>query len=253
MKNTTTLSALVLYATAACGIAEEVNSNRAITTTYNETGGNTGGNGGSITTGGLGGEAGNGGNNYGGFAGQGGNNNHGGFGGAVGNGGAGGDCEDLTGKFTTYSQGGWNNHANILPSTLFVNGVLIGKNNSDYAVFTSVNAVTNFLPAMGTPGALLGQYTNPLTTPAGVLAGQTLALKLNIAISNEAYGYKLDDLIVTEGVCKDKTVSEIQNVADQLLSGMTASLSYSDLNKCVEKINLNFKEGTVNNNYLTLP
>ncbi len=252
MRNTTKLSALILCA-AACGTAEEVNLNNAITTNYNETSGNTGGNGGSITTGGMGGEAGNGGNNHGGFTGYGGNNNYGGFGGAAATGGAGGDCEDLTSKFTTYSQGGWNNHVNILPQTLFVTGVLIGKDSSDYALFTSVNAVTDFLPAMGTPGALQGQYTNPLTTPAGVLAGQTLALKLNLAISNEVCGYRLDDLIVTEGVCKDKTVCDIKKLADQLLSGMIASLSYSDLNKCVEKINLNFKEGTADNNYLTLP
>ncbi len=247
MKNKKILSTLILYAATACGTTEEVTptNHNASNTSSGLENSTTGGNdaGGSYDNGG----------GMGGFTGYGGNDNQGGFGGATGTGGAGGDCEDLTGRFTTYSQGGWNNHANILPQTLFVNGVLIGKDSSDYALFTSVNAVTDFLPAMGTPGALQGQYTNPLTTPAGVLAGQTLTLKLNVLTSSKACGYSLGDLLVAEGLCKGKNVSEVLSLADQALSGTTISLSYSELNKCAEKINLNFKEGNVDNQYLKMP
>ncbi len=178
-----------------------------------------------------------------------------GNGGEAGNGGAGGMCsEELLGKFATYSQGGWHNSATSLISAILSSGdVVIGDKNTDYAVFTTSNAVINFLPAGGTPGALQGQYTNPTTTPAGVLAGQTLTLKLNLAISNAVCGYKLHDLIITQGICKDKTVSEIQDLADQALAGTSVSLSYSDLNKCVEGINLNFNKGLVDNQYLKLP
>ena len=134
-----------------------------------------------------------------------------------------------------------------------MNGVSIGKESSDYALFTSVNAVTDFLPANGTPGALQGQYTNPTSTPAGVLAGQTLTLKLNVLTGSQACGYSLGDLLVAEGSCKGKSVSEVLNLADQALAGMTVSLSYSELNKCAEKINLNFKGGSIDNQYLKMP
>ena len=310
MRDTKTLSALVLSMAAACGTAEMVspNNNQASSGKGSVVSGTTGntssvGNGGdysSSSSGGIGGAGGNyasgngggeiGGNNQGGFAGstaansgngstggamnQGGIN-QGGFSGAAGvggsnaggsdggyggynattggNGGAGGSCGDLLGKFTTYTQGGWDNHAGSLPASLFVNGVLIGMQNADYAKFTTVKAATAFLPTMGMPAALQGKYVDPLTTSAGVLAGQTLTLQLNVLTSNQACGYTLGDLLVAEGACKGKSVNEVLDLADQALAGANVGLSYSDVNKCVEKINLNFDDGKVNNNYLTLP
>ena len=85
--------------------------------------------------------------------GNGGSYSQGGYGGAVGGatmGGYGGSdiCDDLSGKFRTYSQGGWNNQVELL-STLMGDGVLIGKADADYASFTAVDAVTAFLPAEG--------------------------------------------------------------------------------------------------------
>jgi len=168
-------------------------------------------------------------------------------------GGSGGDCGDLLGKFTTYTQGGWDNHTKTLPAALFANGVLVGDKNSDYALFTSVNAVTDFLPAMEMPNALKGQYVDPLTTPAGVLAGQTLTLKLNMLTSDQACGYTLGDLLVTEGTCKGKTVSQVLDLADLALAGANVNMSYSDVNKCVEKVNLNFDNGKVDKKYLVWP
>lgn len=231
---------------------------------YNAGGFGGTGTGGNNNQGGFGGAAGVGGSNAGGNGGGninaggqggfGGTDGAGGSAGAAGNGGAGGSCEDLLGKFTTYSQGGWHNSAaSLLPTILSSGDVVIGDENLDYARFTTPSAITNFLPAMEMSGALQGQYTNPLTTSAGVLAGQTLTLKLNLAISNEVYGYTLDDLIIAKGACKDKSVSEAMDLADQALAGTSLSLSYSDLNKCVEGINLNFKEGSIDNNYLKLP
>ena len=170
-----------------------------------------------------------------------------------GTGGSGGNCGDLLGSFTTYTQGGWDNHAKILPASIFVNGVLIGEKNADYALFTSVKAVTDFLPAMDMPNSLKGQYVDPLTTPAGVLAGQTLTLKLNMLTSNQACGYTLGDLLVAEGTCKGKTVNQVLDLADHTLAGANMNLSYSEVNKCVEKVNLNFDNGKVDKKYLSWP
>ena len=131
---------------------------------------------------------------------------------------------------------------------------MIGDGSTDYALFTTANAVTIFLPAGGTPAALQGQYINPASTPAGVLAGQTLALKLNILASpQEVCGYSLSDLVVVDGPCENKSVSDVVSLADQALAGMTVPLSYLDISKCAEGINLNFEKGSVDNQYLKIP
>ncbi|MEK6809251.1 MAG: hypothetical protein AABY40_01125 [Nanoarchaeota archaeon] len=233
------------------------------TNSLSGSGGNTGGEGGSAggsynnsggftAVGGYGGSSDEG--TAGNYNGSGGNNTGGSDGGNGGNGGVSWDCGDLLGKFTTYSQGGWHNHAaSLLPVILSSGEVVIGDKDQDYAAFTTPDAITGFLPAVDAPGALQGQYTNPTATPAGVLAGQTLTLKLNLAINSTVCGSTLDDLVITEGTCINMSVGEVKNLADLALAGTSIGLSYSDVNRCVEKINLNFKEGNADNNYLTLP
>ncbi|MEK6900315.1 MAG: hypothetical protein AABX05_04280 [Nanoarchaeota archaeon] len=228
MKNYATMALLLV--TAACGREEEVSPTNASS-------GNAGAGGMTTTTSINGGNGGMGGNNVGGEA-------AGGYGGS-------GNCDDISGKFVTYSQGGWNNQAELL-STLVGNGVLIGKADADYASFTNADAVVAFLPAGGTPNALQGQYVNPATTPAGNLAGQALSLKLNALSSNQACGYTLADLVATEGDCKDMSVSEVLELSDLALSGAAVSLSYSSLKECARKINENFDYGG-NNGYLRFP
>ena len=51
------------------------------------------------------------------------------------------------------------------------------------AVWTNADAVQAFLPAGGTSGMLTSDATNPVGTNAGVLAGQLLALRLNVEFS----------------------------------------------------------------------
>ncbi len=263
MKNYSEL--IFLLGVTACGLEPEVGQVNAssgsagtggMTTTSSVDGGNGGNDGvgganaGGEATGGFGGSAGSGGSDFGG------NNSGGSYtGGSSNQGGAGGseDCGNLLGKFVTYSQGGWHNNKTELISKVIGNGMLIGKADADYASFTNADAVVAFLPAGGTPDALQGRYTNPLTTPAGVLAGQTLALKLNAAASGEACGYMLGDLVMVDGDCEGMSVSEVLESADRALAGEEISLSYSNLNKCAEGINLNFHNGAVDNQYLKLP
>ena len=233
MKNHTTI--VLLLGAAACGLEQEVGPV--------DTSSGSAGTGGMTTTTSVSG-------------GNGGSYSQGGYGGAVGGaamGGYGGSdiCDDLSGKFRTYSQGGWNNQVELL-STLMGDGVLIGKADADYTSFTAVDAVTAFLPAGGIPGALQGQYLNPLTTPAGVLAGQTLTLKLNAAIGDEACGYTLADLVMVDGDCEGMSVSEVLESADRALSGAETALSYSALNECAKAVNQNFDYGE-NNNHLRFP
>jgi hypothetical protein len=62
-------------------------------------------------------------------------------------------------------------------------GVGGGLPNFYAAVWTSSDAVQAFLPASGTSGLLTSDALNPLSTSAGVLAGQILALRLNVEFS----------------------------------------------------------------------
>ncbi len=168
--------------------------------------------------------------------------------------------------FTTYTQGGWgavpraNNPASFLAvnfAGMYPNGVVIGGNNK--LLFSSSGAVEKYLPAGGTAATLIKTYTNPLTTEAGVFAGQVLALQLNVDFSNlgktkaglatlkVAPGYKLAGY----------TVGQVLTVANQVLGGNTGALptgcSISDLNNVADSINKNFDNGTKNLNFLVLP
>lgn len=249
---------VLLLGITACSLEQEVGPVASAGSAGADTivsGGNGGVGGDNSVGGALGGYGGHGGSTETGGSNAGGNNSGGSYaGGSSDQGGAGGaeDCEHLCGKFVTYSQGGWNNQDELL-SKVIGNGMLIGKADADYASFTNADAVVAFLPAGGTPDALQGQYVNPLTTEAGTLAGQTLALKLNATASGEVCGHMLGDMLVIKGLCENKTVYEVLDLSDRALAGEEISLSYSDLNKCAEGINLNFHNGTIDNQYLKLP
>jgi hypothetical protein len=95
-------------------------------------------------------------------------------------------------KGCSVTQGGWgapphgNNPGAFLEANFgsaFPTGVTIG--GSPFAVhFTNATAVENFLPQGGTPSSLTASATNPITTSAGVFAGQVLALRLNVSLYN---------------------------------------------------------------------
>jgi hypothetical protein len=66
---------------------------------------------------------------------------------------------------------------------VFPDGVVIGDPAGNYAKWTTAQAIEDYLPAGSTPGVLTGPLVDPVLTPAGVLAGQILTLKLNAAFS----------------------------------------------------------------------
>ena len=105
-------------------------------------------------------------------------------------------------EFCTYTMGGWGSGCpdsqkgdslSTQPgcirdhyfSQVFPNGVKIGDptgpNGAPWytAFWQTSKAVEDYLPAGKTPKVLTHDYTNPVETSAGVLAGQILALRLN--------------------------------------------------------------------------
>lgn len=150
----------------------------------------------------------------------------------------------------TYTQGGWGSGCpdpqqddpmSTQPGCIrdhyfdmvFPEGVMIGDttgSESHGAVWSSAEAVRGFLPAGGTAGPLTGDLRNPSVTPAGVLAGQILALKMNRGFScegvfeilgllpaEECYG---EFMIPAEcGTFQGLTVDEFLEIADRAVAG----------------------------------
>ncbi|MFA3783372.1 choice-of-anchor A family protein [Melioribacteraceae bacterium 4301-Me] len=163
--------------------------------------------------------------------------------------------------FTTFTQGGWGSPSNSSPgkirdmyfSTVFPNGLTVGGTKT--LKLTSATAVKNFLPQGGTPNKLTSNYVDVTSTSAGVLAGQIVALTLNVQF--DAAGYigtnstNLGDLYIIGGPFAGMTVNQFLVIANQVLGGDLSTYSYSDVNDVAAAINENFDNGTVDNGYLT--
>lgn len=162
----------------------------------------------------------------------------------------------------TYTQGGWgskpgcgNNPGTLLKkwfSSVYPNGVEIGvPGNAGYsAKFTSASAIEKFLPQGGKPGALKADAVNPTSTAAGVLAGQVLALELNVAFSDagklkcKGFG-KLKLCNFKNNDLNGLTVQDILDIANGVLGGGPLPglfSSLSQLNNLVTKLNESFDD-----------
>ena len=171
-----------------------------------------------------------------------------------------GQC-DLNG-FTTFTQGGWGSPSNSTPgkirdlyfSTVFPSGFVIG--NTYKLTLTTATAVKNFLPQGGTAGAFTQNYTDATSTSAGVLAGQLVALKLNVAY--DAAGKigtnstDLGALAIATGPFTGMTVNAFLSLAEQAVGGGSLSgYTFSQYNDAATAINENFDNGTVDKGFLT--
>ncbi|MFC1805448.1 hypothetical protein ACFL09_00520 [Planctomycetota bacterium] len=172
------------------------------------------------------------------------------------------------GPFRTQTQGGWGtvahgNNPGAYRDTnfqgAFPNGLVIGCAGGQTATFTCSLAVQDFLPAGGPPGVLLDDYVDPVQTEAGVLAGQVVALTLNVGFDffDPNFGASpalLRDQVIIDPAspCVGWTVKQVLALANMMLGGCPApaGLTLSQINECVSKINENYVDGTTDNGYL---
>jgi hypothetical protein len=123
---------------------------------------------------------------------------------------------DLTG-FVTYTQVGWGSTSNSTPgkirdqyfSNVFPNCLKIGSLFT--LKLTTAKAVDDFLPQGGQSGIFSQNCVNPLSTTAGVFAGQLVALAMNIGYDNAGKlgtnTLKLENLVIASGTFAGLTVS----------------------------------------------
>jgi hypothetical protein len=192
------------------------------------------------------------------------------------------------GDFTTFTQGGWgagpngNNPGTYLHAgatdganfaAAFPGGLQIGSQvagaasdadtsaGNQAALFTSAQALTDWLPHGGPSGPLGGDTVNPSVPSApddGTLAGQTAALALAVGFdlydpSFSASTTHLKDLTVADSASPffGKTVQYVLDTSNAILSGLTTTGYTADqANVAATAINENFDNGIVNNGFL---
>jgi hypothetical protein len=168
--------------------------------------------------------------------------------------------------FSTFSQGGWGakpsgkNPGKLLADNFGTvygsGGVVIGVTSSTCAAsgpfkitMTTAAAIQAFMPQGGAPAAL----KNCGVTPKTVLAGQVVALELNVRLS--AYNvtrFGLGLLHLASGPLAGKTVNEILALGNSALGGnaLPSGMTLPTLNDVITKINENFEAGTTDKGYL---
>jgi hypothetical protein len=157
----------------------------------------------------------------------------------------------------TYGQTAWgtsprnNNSASYRNAhflTTFPQGVTIGAENN--LKFTTSIAVQLFLPATGAPGHLSQSAVNPTESSAGILAGETLALALNIGFDDADPGFgpdsnSLKNAKLSSGACSGMTAEQVLAAANSFLGGTAGSFTAQQLQNCTETINKNFENGSL--------
>ena len=122
---------------------------------------------------------------------------------------------------------------------------------------SSLTQLCNFLPQTGPADRLWGSFLYPsyLLTRTGaktsnVLAGEVLALTLNIAYNDmrlmpRTKGYDIEKFTLTQGILKGKTVGQVWNIANAVLSGtppLTLGLMNTNaLVSILQSINANYE------------
>ena len=128
------------------------------------------------------------------------------------------------------------------------NGLRIGTTNG--LTFTNVRAIQLFLPAGGRAASLVRSQVNPLRSEGGSLAGQVLALQLNVDFSNHgllATGFA--DLRLAPGQpLAGSTVAQVLVRGHAVLGGDATALppgvTHAAFATLLDKINKNFETGS---------
>lgn len=172
-----------------------------------------------------------------------------------------------SGRFTTFTQGGWGSKPNgSNPGTLlrthfptvFPTGLEVGRRagvNTTWQIkLTSQLAVQNFLPQGGSASILTKDLLNP-TTKNNVLAGQVTAMRLSLAFSDagiltQFLGYQT----IASGPFAGRTAYQLLNIAERVLGGdlsaLPSGVSLSQLNDAVTRFNENYVDGLTNKGFL---
>jgi len=200
-----------------------------------------------------------------------------------------GACDIDAGDLVTFTQGGWGAPcAGENPGCLrdasfddaFPQGLVLGDQDGadgdglHALVLSGAAAVEAFVPEGGPAGPLLQDDVDPVTSPAGILAGQATATRMNVGFDDAGLlddlkakdELLLGDLFVVAGVDEDllgMTVRELLELADGVLSGeigplvdldgdLAADVGPSEIADALGAVNENFVDGLVDEGVLAV-
>ncbi len=141
--------------------------------------------------------------------------------------------------------------------TAYDRTIVAGKTKTIKFVGTtsSLTRLAYFFPQNGPPDKLKYDYSDPATTTAGVLAGEVLALTLNVGYNDmrvmpRTPGVDLEKYIVKYGFFKGRTVGEVLDIAHRVLGGDPLSWygipNYDTLVETLQAINANYQMSDIN-------
>jgi hypothetical protein len=171
-------------------------------------------------------------------------------------------CKCPEDKLRTQTQGGWGAvpkgenpgtylHANF--EGAFPDGLEVG---CDFTItLTSAQAVTDFLPNTGTPAALTQDYTDSGALPGNTLAGQVVALTLNVTFDQYDADFgeadsDLADAVITSGDFAGWTVAAVLAEGEKVLGGCESDYSAGDLAEVLGLVNEAFADGIEDTGFL---
>jgi PEP-CTERM motif len=204
-----------------------------------------------------------------------------------------------TGEFVTWSQVAWGGDPFCEPSNPSVcniSGLLENDFNSLFApsdllelgvpgaggfsmIFDSADSIIGYLPAGGSPGALIADLLDPVHTASGALGGEVLTATLNVTFSEDGLlahptGVPFGDLLLQNldslpgdpsfgnGVGPEiaeldgMSVRDVLADANALLGGAASPFTPQDLFVVLNDIDMSFNGGPVSGfaaQYLALP
>lgn len=174
-----------------------------------------------------------------------------------------GDC----GQLRTQTPGGWgappngNNPGAYLHShfaAAFPTGLRVGVTPNYNALFTTAQAITDYLPAGGPAKKLTQNYTNPATTDLkNVLVDHLVALTLSVRFDDVdpnfgQAGITLGDMLIGSGAFANWTVRNFLAEANKVLGG-TSTYTVQQALETASAINENYVDGNTDNHFLNCP
>ena len=173
--------------------------------------------------------------------------------------------EEMSADFRTQTIGGWgsnpkgNNPGAYLHDnfdTVFPNGLTIGSDDLT-VLFTSAQAITNFLPSGSKSKILTESYVDPTKRDLkNNLVSQLLAATLSVEFDKAIADFSKSEeaisrLAISEGELSGLIVSQVLEEANLVLTGKDSDYSMDQIHEALTNINESFVDGKSETGYLT--
>lgn len=144
--------------------------------------------------------------------------------------------------------------ANEFDAVYFTVGGVLRVGSILTMTFTSPSAIYTYMPAVGVPGQLDADVSDPYSTVSGQLGGEVVALKLNVDFSDAGHtigtlGIPFGDLVIHDydalPAVNGSTVRQFLSETNVSLGGGAVGYSVSDAFTLAVQLNASFGGGLI--------